>query len=178
MKRIAVLAVVFLFAACSGTPPASTGGPATNAPAATTAPGGTGGGTGGSGSILDAATAAAAHLCNLLPTELVPQIVPSPPPPTEQQFPPTCTVYGPNSSIQIELDLAIPLGDTPQGATAIPNLGQGAFLELLTPKDPYLSVALTKELGVLHVGGNFPDDTDHTEVLVNVAKAVLAKLGG
>ena len=118
------------------------------------------------------------HFCDLLPTDFVKGIVPDGGTPQEMEFPPTCSVYGTKTAMEIELDAFVPLGATPAGAEAISGLGTGAHLEHLTTGNFYLSIGLSPEAGVLHVEVDNQDGKDHKDEAVNVAKAVLAKLGG
>jgi hypothetical protein len=185
MKIVGLLVTAVLVAACSaGGQPAGTTQPSAAAqPGASTAAGQTtaaatqaAGGT-GSGSVLDNATAVK-HFCDLLPTALVAGIVPDGGPPQEDQFPPRCSVYGSKTAMEIALDAVVPLGDTPAGAEAISGLGTGAYLEHLSPGNFYLSIGLSPDSGVLHVEIDIQDGKDHKDDVVDLAKAVLQKLGG
>lgn len=180
MRLMRLLATAVLVAACSSG--AQPGG--TTQPGATTGAGQTtatetqaAGGGGGSGSLFDKAKAVK-HFCELLPTDLVTRIVASAAPPQEEQFPPRCSVYGDKTAMAIWLDAGIPLGDTPAGAKTISGLGTGAYLQRLSAGNFTLSVGLSPEGGVLGVEVNNSDGKDHTDEAVNVAKAVLQKLGG
>jgi hypothetical protein len=193
MKRAGLLAIALLVCACSsggqpiGTTPASTTSAAGRTPAGAASAGGqtsasstqaiTGGG-GAGGSLLDKAKAVQGHFCTLLPTDLVPGIIDKPSPPQEEQFPPRCSVYGDKTAMEFALDAVIALGDPPAGAKTISGLGTGAYLENLTPTNFYLSVGLSPEGGVLHVEVNNGDGKDHTDQVVNLAKAILQRLGG
>jgi hypothetical protein len=46
------------------------------------------------------------------------------------------------------------------------------------PGDHYLSVGITKDIGVLHIEVNNQDGKDHTAETVSVAKAILTGFGG
>lgn len=180
MRLIGLLVMAVLVAACSsGAQPAGTTQPGATAASgqavATSTP--ANGGGGGGGSLLDKAKAVK-HFCDLLPTDLVKGIVPDGAPPQEEQFPPRCSVYGSKTAMEIELDAFVPLGDTPAGAETISGLGTGAYLEHLTTGNFYLSVGLSADGGVLHSEVDNQDGKDHRDEAVNVAKAVLAKLGG
>ncbi len=185
MKVAGLLATMALLAACSaGGQPAGTTQPSAAAQAGATAAAGqasavatqAAGGT-GSGSVLDNAKAVK-HFCDLLPTDLVAGIVPDGGPPQEEQFPPRCSVYGSKTAMEIALDAFVPLGDTPVGAEAISGLGTGAYLEHLSAGNFYLSIGLSPDSGVLHVEIDIQDGKDHKDDVVELAKAVLQKLGG
>jgi hypothetical protein len=183
MRLIGLVATAVLVAACSAaaTPVGTTQPAASTPPGATTGTGQTAAATpvagGGGGSLLEKAKAVK-HFCELLPTDLVAGIVPDGGPPQEQQYPPTCSVYGSKTAMEIALDAYVPLGATPAGAKAIPGLGSGAHLERLTVGNFYLSVGLGPDGGVLHAEVDIQDGKDHTDDAVNVAKAVLQNLGG
>jgi hypothetical protein len=180
MRLIWLIALALLVGACSsgaqpgGTtqPVATTGAGQTSATVTQATPGG-----GGGGSVLEKAKAVK-HFCELLPTEIVKGIVPDGGPPQEEQFPPRCSVYGTKTAMEIALDAFVPLGDTPAGAKPIPGVGAGAYLENLSVENWYLSVSLGLDGGVLHAEVDNQDGKDHTAEAVNVARAVLAKLGG
>jgi hypothetical protein len=118
------------------------------------------------------------HFCELLPTDLIPGIIDSPTKPQEEQFPPRCSVFGGKTAMAIWFDIGVPLSDPPAGATPISGLGTGAYLERLSAGDFTVYVGLSPEAGVLAVEVNNSDGKDHTDQAVNVAKAVLQKLGG
>jgi hypothetical protein len=187
MRRAGLLSIAFLVYACSsgGSPggatpagPTAAGATAAGATAAAGQPSANGTQTTGGGSLLDRAKAAAKHFCALLPTDLVPGIIDSPGPPQEEQFPPHCSVFGVKTAMAFALDYPVALGDPPAGARPISGLGTGAYLENLTVGNFYLSIGLTPESGVLHVEVNNQDGKDHTDQVVNLAKAILQKLGG
>lgn len=188
MRLVRLLAMAVLLAACSssGQPggtaqPAATAATGQSAAAVPSAIGtqttGGGGGGGGGGSLLDRAKAVQ-HFCDLLPTDLAAGIVPNAPPPQEEQFPPRCSVYGDKTAMEISLDAFVSLGDRPAGAETVSGLGTGAYLEHLAPGNFYLSIGLSADGGVLHVEVNNQDGKDHKDEAVNVARAVLQKLGG
>ena len=64
--------------------------------------------------------------------DLVPNIIDSPTPPQEEQFPPRCSVYGAKTAMEFSLDTSSPLGDPPPDAKNISGLGTGAYLQNLT----------------------------------------------
>ena len=172
-----VLAVGVILGGCSG---GGGGGgatqapPATNGPASTQATGGGATQAVGGGDLLAAATAAKDHLCTLLPTDLVAPIVPSTAPPSEEQFPPRCSVFGSTSAMAIWVEVYNALGDPPTGSEAISGLGSGAYGEALAPTNYTLYVGLgpVGELAVEvnHAGAGQKDEA------IAIAKAVLAKL--
>jgi hypothetical protein len=170
-----VLSIVL--AACAGGAAGPTTGP--GATGGGQGPGGTttAGGGGGSG-ILDAAKAAAAHACSLVPTDLVAGIVASPGPPQEELFPAQCSIYGDKTAIGFSIDLVNQLGPTPSDGTDIQGFPNHAYLEKLSPGNFTLYVALTPQLGSLLVEVDNSDGKDHTQEVVNLAKAILQKLGG
>jgi hypothetical protein len=127
--------------------------------------------------LLDKAKAAAAHACQLLPTDLVPGIIDTPTPPQEELYPARCSVYGTKTAMAFSIDVFNALGDPPAGSTNISGVGTGAYLEKLTTGNFSLWVGLTPDLGVLFVEVNNSDGKDHTDEAVNVAKAILQKLG-
>ena len=198
MRLVGFLAMAVLVAACSsGAPPgattqagattaagqaAATATPATArpvaaTPVAATPAAGTPAAAGGGASLLDKVKAVK-HMCDLLPTDLVKAIVPDGTAPQEEQFPTRCSVYGSKTAMEIELDPFNTLGDTPAGADTISGLGTGAYLEHLTTGNFYLSVGLTADGGVLHAEVDIQDGKDHKDEVVNLAKAVMEKLGG
>jgi hypothetical protein len=181
MKRAGLLSIAFLVYACSsgGQPGGTTPAGATSAAGQTAASEtqATGGG-GGSGSVLDKAKAAAQHLCDLLPTDQVPGIIDTPTPPQEEQFPPRCSVFGTKTAMEFSLDAFNTLGDTPADAKPISGVGTGAYLQNLSTGNFYLSVGLSPEGGVLYVEVNNQDGKDHTDEVVDLAKAILQKIGG
>lgn len=172
-------------AACSTGGSGQTAGPGGGTVAPTTAAGGGataapttggGGGNGGQG-ILDAAKAAIGHACQLLPTDLVATIVPSPGPPQEELFPARCSVFSDTVAIAFSLDVYSKL-DKPQGSEDVSGLGQAAYLEKLAPGNWTLWVALTPDVGNLFVEVNNQDGKDHLDEAVSLAKAILQRLGG
>lgn len=181
MRLIGLLALAVLVAACSsGAQPGGTTQPGATTGAGQASATGTqaaAGGGGGGGSLFDEAKAVK-HFCELLPTDLVTSIIASAAPPQEQQYPPTCTVYGDKTAMAIYLASYNPLGVPPAGAKTISGLGTGAYLEKLSAGNFSLWVGLSPEAGVLLVEVNNSDGKDHTDEAVNVAKAVLQKLGG
>jgi hypothetical protein len=118
------------------------------------------------------------HFCELLPTDLAKGIVTDGGAPQEMQFPPTCSVYGTKTAMAIWLSSGVPLGVTPADGTPISGLGTGAYLQRLSIGNFTLYVGLSPEAGILGVEVNNQDGKDHTDEAVNVAKAVLQKLGG
>ena len=179
MRLTGVLAMAVLLAACSsGAQPGGTTQPgATTAAGQTSAAGTQATGGGGGGSLFDKAKAVK-HFCDLLPTDLVSAIIASPTPPQEEQYPPGCSVYGDKTAMAISLASFDPLGDTPADGKTISGLGTGAYLQNLSAGNFSLWVGLSPEGGVLYVEVNNSDGKDHTDEAVNVAKAVLQKLGG
>jgi hypothetical protein len=180
MRRIgAAVVLTVLVAACStGGSGGQTAGPGPTSAGQATSPGqATTTGGGGSG-ILDAVKAAAAHACDVLPTDLVATIVPSPPAPQEELFPARCSVFGDQVAIAFSLDQFSALGETPQGPQDISGFANRAYLEKLSPGNFTLWVAITPDAGVLFAEVNNQDGKDHTDEVVNLAKAILAKLGG
>jgi hypothetical protein len=178
MKRAGHLSIAFLIYACSsggppgGTTPAGATSAAGQASASATQA------AGGGGSLLDNAKAAAQHACGLLPTDLVSGIIDTPTPPQEELYPPRCSVFGTKTAMAFSLDVYNPLGDPPSGATTISGVGTGAYLEKLSAGNFSLWVGLSPEGGVLFVEVNNSDGQDHTDQAVNLAKAILQKLGG
>jgi hypothetical protein len=181
MRLMGLLATAVLVAAACGsgatTQPGAPSQPgATTAAVQTSAPGTQAAG-GGGGSLVDKVRAVK-HFCDLLPTDLIPGIIDVPTPPQEVQFPPTCSVFGTKTAMAIWFDGAVPLSGPPAGATPIAGLGTGAYLERLAAGNFTLYVGLDPEAGVLAVEVNNSDGKDHTDQAVNVARAVLQKLGG
>lgn len=179
MRLMGLLATAVLVAACSsGAQPGGTTQPGATTGAGQTMATGTqaAGGGGGGGSLVDKAKAVN-HFCELLPTDLVTGIIASAAPPQEEQFPRRCSVYGDKTAMAIWLDFIL-LSDTPAGAKTISGLGTGAYLQRLSAGNFTLYVGLSPEGGVLGVEVNNSDGKDHTDEAVNVAKAVLQKLGG
>jgi hypothetical protein len=183
MRLTGLLALVVLVTACSsGAQPAATTQPGATTGAGQTSATGTqatpgGGGSAGGGSLFEKANAVK-HFCELLPTDLVKGIVTDGTAPQEEQFPPRCSVFGSKTAMAIWLSSGLPLGETPTGGTPISGLGTGAYLERLSTGNFTLYVGLSPEAGVLGVEVNNQDGKDHTDEAVNVAKAVLQKLGG
>lgn len=181
MRRIGLVAVAVLVAACSsGAQPGGTTQPGATTGTGQTSTTGTpaaGAGSGGGGSLFDKAKAVK-HFCELLPTDQVPGIIASPGAPQEEQFPPRCSVFGDKTAMAISLGSVNPLGATPADAKTISGLGTGAYLQSLSAGNFSLWIGLSAEGGVLYVEVNNSDGKDHTDQAVNVAKAVLQKLGG
>jgi hypothetical protein len=168
--------IAVLVAGCaSGGQPGATapagGGPAVGTPVVPAAS--TGGGGEG---LLAAATAAKDHVCTLLPTGVVGPIVPSSDPPSEELFPPRCSVFGATSAIAIWFDLYSPLGEAPAGSEAISGLGSGAYGEKLATTNYTLWVGLGP-VGSLAVEVNH-DGQGQKDEAISIAKAVLQELGG
>jgi hypothetical protein len=180
MRLVGLLSLAVLVAACSsGAQPGGTTQPGATTGAGQTSTTGTQatGGGGGGVSLFDKAKAVK-HFCELLPTDLVTGIIASPGPPQEEQYPPRCSVYGDKTAMAISLASFDPLGVPPADAKTIAGVGTGAYLQRLTAGNFSLWVGLSPEGGVLYVEVNNSDGKDHTDEAVNVAKAVLQKLGG
>jgi hypothetical protein len=135
------------------------------------------GGGGDAAAILKAATNASAHVCAAVPAALIETIVPGAAAPTEGQLPPRCSWSNGTVSLAVDLDVANALGDTPVGAEAISDVGARAYFQRLPPIDYYLSVAITKDLGLFHIEINNQDGRDYAEAAINVAKAILSGFG-
>jgi len=193
MTRSAILIVIALgalLAACSsaaqpggtGTPagvPTAAGGGGGGTAAASPAGGGGGGGTGGGTSLVEAAKAVQ-HACTLLPADLAAAMVPDASgAPVEEQFPTRCSVYGAKTAMEFTIAPFDTGGrQAPADAKAIPGLGAGAWIQNLAPGNFYLTVLLAPDAGSLYAEVNNQDGEDHTDQVVDLAKAVLAKLGG
>ncbi|HEY8238917.1 MAG TPA: hypothetical protein VIF63_05730 [Candidatus Limnocylindrales bacterium] len=111
-----------------------------------------------------------------MPIDLVATIVPSPPPAQEELFPARCSVFG--EKVAIAFSLATTPFTVPAGSQEIPGFAHNAYLEKLTAGNWTLWVPLTADLGYLFVEVNNQDGKDHTDEAVNLAKAILQKLGG
>jgi hypothetical protein len=177
MRVARLLLIALLVAGCgAGAATAGPGQTSSTGGQPTTAPGG-GGGGGGSG-VLDAAKAAAAHAWSLVPTSFVAGIVPSPGPPQEELFPAQCSIFGDKVAIAFSLDVFGQLGATPADGQDISGFANRAYLEKLTTGNWTLWVALTPAMGVLFAEVNIQDGKDHTQDVVDLAKAILQQLGG
>lgn len=132
MRLTGLLVTMVLVAACgSAAQPAGTTQPgattplgATAAAGQTSAPATPAAGGGGGASLYEKAKAVK-HICDILPTDLIPGIIDVPTPPQEEQFPPTCSVFGTKTAMAIWFDIAVALSDPPAGAKPIAGLGTG-----------------------------------------------------
>jgi hypothetical protein len=179
MRRIAT---VFLFsclvlAGCSaagspGSTPVSGGGPTA------TGAGGGGGGSSGSAALLQAA-GAVEHACSLVPADVISQLVPDGSAPQEEQFPRRCGVYGSTTAIGWTI-AATDTGDAtaPSGAKVVDGVAAGAWIEQLSSGNFSITVLLTSDTGRIYAEVNNSDGKDHSDDVVNLAKTILAKLGG
>jgi hypothetical protein len=183
-RRSATLVLVFVLAGCStqsgapgdvptGSQTASNGGGATSGPATTSGTPADGGGS------LAEAAAKVTDWCALIPNDVVARFAPSAPPAAAGTYPGECGASNGVGALDFRYTTGFGAFETPSGAEPIPGLAQGAYVNRPSQDEVELTVALQADPEVslfIDVAGH--DGKDHTDDAVDIAKAIIAKLGG
>ena len=195
MRLSAVLALVALVAACSGSSPQASApavspAPVASAPAGGGASRGTVGGGGGAsivpvggggGSSLAAAAAKVKDWCALLPNDVIAKFAPGAPPAAAGTYPNECGASNGTGALDFQLHDRVrhvgPNGGP--GRRGRSGLAQFAYIDRPTRDEVELWVTLSADTGYglfIDVAGH--DGKDHKADAVAIAEAVLGKLAG
>lgn len=189
MRGFVALAIVVVLAGCAGgASPSSAGGGASEGAGGSAAAGGGGGapsvaggggGAGGAGAVA-ALQAAAKNACSIMPVDAARAILPKATDPTPEPEPNKCAMGDGNGVVEITVD-ANPLTklETLNPCESVSGVGVSACLQQQQPDDAYLQVlaATGDSDAILYVEVAGHDGKSHKDDAINVAKAILAKLG-
>jgi hypothetical protein len=180
MRASIVVSLALMLAGCSGAAtsppaPASAGGAA---PSAAGDIGSGGAGAGGTGAA--AALAAIKDTCSLMPQDVVKQILPKATAPVAPPEPSKCDMGDGNGVVELSVDAnSLTKLATLNPCEPVGGVGVSACYQAQQPADAFLQVLVGSGASdaILYVEVAGHDGKDHRTDAINVAKAIIAKLG-